>query len=214
MKKQIHICTLDEGGYIEETLKSLEGQGEIIVLDSDSSDGTADIARMYADEVVNVPKGKLNARIYGVENFNADIILCADAGDIYPEWWADAISRPIEEDENVVASQGPCYPRKWMWHGRLFANNAYKRFMNLQGNNSAFQTETFKQVGGFDTDINQQSRIQMFYEEEIKLRRKMERVGEVEFVPEAYVYKSQRHMPFGPETDRGYIQQVLNGDRF
>jgi len=214
MKEQIHICTLDEANYIEDTLKSLEGQGETIVLDSDSDDGTRDIARSYADEVVNVPRGKLNARIYGVENYDADIILCADAGDIYPSWWADEITRPFYEDDNVVATQGPCYPQKWMWHIRLFANNTYKRFTNLQGNNSAFKTEAFDRVGGFNTDINQQNRVQMFYEEEMKLRRKMQKIGDVKFVPEAYVYKSQRHMPFGPETDRGYIQQVLNGDRF
>lgn len=46
------VITLNEAEYIEDCLKSLHWCDEIVVLDSQSTDGTQEIAKKYADELL------------------------------------------------------------------------------------------------------------------------------------------------------------------
>ncbi len=69
------IPTLNESKAIENTLKCLKGysgESEIIVSDGGSTDGTIDIARRYADQVV-VYKGEKRQNIAGGRNAGAKV---------------------------------------------------------------------------------------------------------------------------------------------
>ena len=102
-KLSVVIPTYNEGKYIERALSSLKESlknydHEIIVVDSYSNDGTLDIAKKYANEILLVPKGNIGlARDYGFKKARGDIIISASADNTFtPEYFRKLI-RPIIE---------------------------------------------------------------------------------------------------------------------
>jgi glycosyltransferase involved in cell wall biosynthesis len=123
----IVVPCYNEAGYIAETLKSLgnqtfAGSYEILVVDNNCTDQTADIARaMGVRVVVEKNPGVCWARQRGTEEAQGDIVISADADTTYsPEWLAN-IDRSFGADERIVAVTGPCrYVGGPLW-GRLYA---------------------------------------------------------------------------------------------
>lgn len=83
----IVIPAFNEEDNILTTLKSILTQNilykykdyfECIVVDNESTDRTADIARQYC-QVISAPRGKLNARDAGIKHASGDIIVSCDA---------------------------------------------------------------------------------------------------------------------------------------
>jgi len=215
MRSEIHVCTLNEEGQLEDTLKSLSSQGpDIVVIDSNSEDGTVDIASSYAKEVITVQRGKLVARDIGMSRTDADVVMSADAGDIYPDGWADAMMEPFRNNSNTVAVQGPSYSKELLWTVKERAHSRLKKHVRLQGNNSSVRVDAYEAVGGLDLSVDQQNRRMMILEEEIRLRRRLSGEGDVVFNPEARCYKSQRHMILSRDMDMGYVREALSGERF
>lgn len=82
----IIIPTYNERQYIEPCLQSIQNQSfsrsefEIIVADSHSSDGTAEIAARLADKVLTIPrKGIAHARNAGAKEAAGNILVFVDA---------------------------------------------------------------------------------------------------------------------------------------
>ncbi|AAT43928.1 glycosyltransferase family 2 protein [Picrophilus oshimae] len=87
MKISAVIPTINEAetiGAVINGLKSIENI-EIIVVDSNSNDGTPDIARSLGATVINEPrKGYGRAYKTGIERASGDIIVCLDGDNTYP----------------------------------------------------------------------------------------------------------------------------------
>lgn len=224
---QIHLCTYNEEGYVSDTMESLleqrpvkAGDVEIYVLDSDSDDATQEIAEEYGLNVWTVPEGKLTARDWGIRNLGADIVVSADAGDIYPEGWLESLLQPFEDDK-VVATFGSCKSKHGLLHLRYRTvknlkerSKLRRKVSRLQGRNSALHTGSYIGVGGFNLAINQKNRFRMVLEEEVNLRRKMEKIGDVIYADGAVAYKSVRYMPTSPDANLKYLKEMLKRDRF
>lgn len=123
----IVVPCYNEADYIAETLRSLgdqtfAGPYEIVVVDNNCTDQTADIARaMGARVVVEKNPGVCWARQRGTEEAHGDVVVSADADTTYsPEWLAN-IDRSFGVDERIVAVTGPCrYVGGPLW-GRVYA---------------------------------------------------------------------------------------------
>src|SRR5690242_5295975 len=118
----IVVPCYNEADYIAETLKSLgeqtfAGPYEIIVVDNNCTDETADIARaMGVRVVVEKNPGVCWARQRGTEAALGDIVISADADTTYAPEWLAKIDRSFGADERIVAVVGPCrYVGGPMW---------------------------------------------------------------------------------------------------
>ncbi len=94
IKLSIIIPTLNEADYISRTLNSIvlnkfhEIKPEIIVVDSGSTDNTADIARPFSDKLIllkSLSSGKWEALNKGAEISSGEILLFLDADTVVPK---------------------------------------------------------------------------------------------------------------------------------
>ena len=78
------MCALNEEGFIEKALKSLEDQNvvcqfpasfEFILMDSNSEDATVAIAEDHGWTVNQAPRGKLTARHIGMEKARGEVVV-------------------------------------------------------------------------------------------------------------------------------------------
>lgn len=217
---EIHIATLNEEQYIEETLNSLleqepvkNGDVPIVVIDSSSTDDTANIARPLVDEVIQAPKGLLTARNRGIELRDPDVVLSADAGDLYAPGWVDELAKPFEDDE-VVASYGNIYSKDPLHMRKQKMKHAIVNTWNLPGNNSAIRVSALRETGMFDESINQTDLPEMVLEEQIFKKLELSMVGDIAYRPYASMYKSQRRKLFTTEENGEYKEEQFNGERF
>lgn len=110
----IVVPCYNEAAYLPATLRSLQDQTysgayEIVVVDNNSTDATADVARAFGVRVVTEPRpGVCFARQRGTEESRGDIVVSADADTVYGPDWLAAIDRHFATDESVVGVVGPC----------------------------------------------------------------------------------------------------------
>lgn len=106
----IIIPTYFEEKYIESCLKSIIKNSpkniEIIVVDSNSSDKTREIAGKYADKVINIKnRGVGKARNIGAEVAKGEILLFVDADTILSKTFIREFEKTFH-DSKVVCSAG------------------------------------------------------------------------------------------------------------
>jgi glycosyltransferase involved in cell wall biosynthesis len=123
----IVVPCFNEAGYIADTVNSLhdqtfDGSYEIIVVDNNCTDATADIARALGVRVVSEQNpGVCWARQKGTEESAGEIVISADADTRYARDWLAKIDRSFGTDERIVAVTGPCrYVGGPLW-GRVYA---------------------------------------------------------------------------------------------
>lgn len=197
-KVSIHLPTYNEVGWVGETLQTLVDQTpkeiKIVVLDSNSTDGTADLARSYTPNVWQVPWGKLSARDYGFRNDDADIVVSTDAGDLYPQGWLSRILEPFS-DQGVAATFGPILSRDWMWKSPEAWYSSLVRPLGerMSARNSSVRRSAYLAAGGFDLSVDQLDRAAMVQEEEVRFPRELRKVGRVAYVYGAGMYATERH---------------------
>jgi len=164
----IVVPAYNEVGYLEATLRSLQQQDyaggyEIIVVDNNSSDGTAAVASSFGVRVLHEPeRGVCSARQCGSEAAVGEIIVSADADTSYPPDWLSRVDAAFTARDDLVAVAGPCRysdPSWWMkaLPGLLFA--AVQGLFALTGavgyvsaTNLAFRRTQFP---GYDTSLTQ-----------------------------------------------------------
>jgi glycosyltransferase involved in cell wall biosynthesis len=220
LEYEIHICTLNEEGYIEDTLDSLSSQKpvqngdvDIVLIDSNSTDETVRIAREYVDEVIQSEKGLLTARNKGIKLRDPDVVLSADAGDIYLPGWVDELAKPFD-DEKVVASYGNIYSKDPVHKRNQKLKHSIVNTWNLPGNNSAIRVSALRELGMFDESVEQQSLIEMVLEEQIFTKVELATIGKIAYRPYAAMYKSQRRKERTVEKNSNYKRQQEKGERF
>jgi glycosyltransferase involved in cell wall biosynthesis len=110
IKLSIIIPTLNEADYITGTLSSIivnkcyENKPEIIVVDSGSTDNTADIARPLADKLIlikSLSSGKWEALNKGAEISCGEIFLFLDADTVVPKDYDREIENALMNN-NIV----------------------------------------------------------------------------------------------------------------
>lgn len=216
------IPTYNERRYIEPCLQSILRQSiprpelEIIVADSQSSDGTAEIAARLADKVLTIPrKGIAHARNAGAQEAAGDILVFVDADvSLHPDFLAVIRSAFLRGDHNfsasphrpcslspshpitpsVVAVTGRAIPADGTWFPRFVyrATYALVGFFNafglplFPGLCVAYRRRAFEEVGGFREDFG--------ISEDLDLSRRISKLGRCVYERRARAFVSTRRL--------------------
>ncbi len=191
----IIVPSYNEETYIETALLSIKDQSiihnhpeyfELIVVDSQSTDKTLDIAKSYADKIITTPRGKLTARNRSIDLANGNIIVSADADTFYPYHWLNTLLKPFSDSryQTVVGVNGstidssiqgvPISIRNIL---ELFDIIIYPN--KMLGRNSAFYKHAYYMAGKFDENINQFNVGEMVNEEEVSFGNRLTTIGKV-----------------------------------
>ena len=199
----IVIPAHDEAGYLGACLDSLRRQDfpggrEIIVVDNNSTDGTAGVARSHGVTVIEERRpGVCWARQRGTELASGEIVVSTDADTVYQEDWLSRIDAAFRADDELAAVAGPCEfvdaPR---W-GRVYARTLFGsvhlvsrttgRVPYVAAANIAFRRSAWR---GYDTSATQGG-------DELGLLRELRRRGRVAFDAANPVFTSSRRMRRG-----------------
>ena len=163
------IPAYNEADFIRRALDSLLKQDcqnfELIVVNNNSTDDTAEIARNYGAVVIREPKqGVAKARQAGFLVAKAGIIATTDADTKLPSDWISKIIKQFNDKPNLVAyggvyslHSGPklarwLFPKKayWLW----LMDKKLSGSWSLPGANMAVRKTAFAQVGGFNPELN------------------------------------------------------------
>jgi glycosyltransferase involved in cell wall biosynthesis len=175
----------NEESYLAETIRSLQrqnfdGEYEIVVVDNNSTDATAEVARGLGVRVVTeLEPGVCNARQAGTEASRGEIVVSTDADTTHAPDWLQKIDRHFRAGDNVVAVVGPCrYTDGPRW-GRAFARTLFGvvaavyratgRTWYVSATNIAFRREKWS---GYDTRLTQGG-------DELDVLRRLRREGTV-----------------------------------
>ncbi len=161
------VPAFNEVDYLAETLRSLQqqdfaGDYEIIVVDNNSTDGTAELARHCGVRVVlERQPGVCPARQAGTAQARGEIVVSTDADTRQPAGWLSRLDEQFA-DESVVLVGGPCRYDHQSWWSRqypilLFGLVALVfrltgRVFYVTATNSAFRRRSFD---GYDTSMTQ-----------------------------------------------------------
>jgi glycosyltransferase involved in cell wall biosynthesis len=161
----IVIPAHNEEQFLSETLRAIKTQTyknfEVIVVDNNSTDATAQIAKAYGARVISESiKGVAAARQAGFMAAKGSIIASTDADTIVPHNWLSRISEKFESRPDIVA-YGGLYS---LYSGPLSARMAFPDIAylawcihrltsgswSLPGSNMAVRADAFKSIGGFN----------------------------------------------------------------
>lgn len=209
MRFSVVIPCYNEAQYVADAILSLhkqdfDGAYEIVVVDNNSTDDTASIARDLGARVVFEPaRGVTNARERGRTAAVGEIVVSADADTVYSRDWLARIDEVFRGDENIVAVVGPCVyadgPRWGRVYGRtLFgAVNAVHRrtghALYASATNIAFKRDRFS---GYNVELTQGG-------DELDVLRRMRREGRVVYDHANPTYTSGRRL------DRGLVYNLF-----
>jgi glycosyltransferase involved in cell wall biosynthesis len=148
----ITIVTRNESRQLEDCLRSARWADEVVVVDAESADGTADIARRFADKVIAQPwLGFAAQKNLALDHATKPWVLSLDAD----ERITPALRGEIEA---VLDADGPCagyaIPRKnffrgrWIRHGLLFPDRQLRLFRRDRGRFGRVKVHESVQVTG------------------------------------------------------------------
>ncbi len=108
------IPAFNEAGYLPACLQSLARQDftdavEVIVVDNNSTDRTAEIGRAHGATVLHQTRpGVCWARQAGTLAARGEIVISTDADTVFTPGWLTQIDRKLRADPDCVAVAGPC----------------------------------------------------------------------------------------------------------
>lgn len=162
------VPAYNEAEFLGSCLDSLleqdfQGPYEIIVVDNNSTDGTADVARSRGVTVVHESKaGVCSARQCGTAAANGEIVVSTDADTVFSCSWLSRIDRVFRENPARVAVAGPCRFVDPPWWGRAYTWVLFTvvsliarmtgRILYVTATNIAFRKSEWS---GYDTDATQ-----------------------------------------------------------
>ncbi len=197
------IPAFNEEMYLGDCLSSLQNQDypgyfEIIVVDNNSSDQTALVAKRAGATVVfeSVP-GVCQARQRGTETAQGEIIISTDADTVFDPGWLSRIDQSFADNPTCVAVAGPCYFHdgpKWGLYLQKGLFGVVSLVQRLTGHviyvtatNFAFRKD---QWTGYDTRLTQGG-------DELDLLRKLQKRGRVVYDGRNKTNTSARRMEKG-----------------
>lgn len=196
----IIIPAKNEAKLLPQCLSSLTQQRtsirhEIIVVDTNSEDGTSEIAHSFGAWVINEPKpGKVYAFRTGAREARGDILCFAEADCRLPDRWIHTIVDYLQQHPNVVAISGsytfhsstPLYNllaivfhplTRWMYY-LIYGS------ISLRGSNFAIRKSAYQAVGGFPDNYSE------LYD--VELGRRVAQLGPIHHVPDMEIQTSDR----------------------
>ena len=136
MKISVVIPAYNEEALLPECLRTLRSQtrqpDEIIVVDNNSTDATAQIARAHGVRVVKeVKQGIMPAVFTGITKSKGDVIARCDADSVLPEEWLEKIETTLKSNPNAAGVTGPgrFYGTNAIWAGLAQAWYMYAYFL-------------------------------------------------------------------------------------
>ena len=164
MKLSIIIPAFNEAAYIGAALDSLEAAAahlrdnadvevEVIVVDNNSTDDTAAVARSRGARVVEEPlQGIARARNAGARHAEGDVLVFIDADVSAPATLLVAIQGAMEDSSCVGGGFDVEYrPRRLLVRLHLRAWRLLARLMDMvQGPTQFCRASVFEEVGGYD----------------------------------------------------------------
>lgn len=226
----ILMPTLNEADLVERALASLRDQNvlvaypdrfEIVVVDSDSTDGTAEIAKRLADKVITAPLGKLTSIDTALQEIKSDIIIAVDGDSFYNVNFANLLLRHFEDPKVVGVSGVELYegslPAIWSLVNENYFFSVKPRLM---GRGSAYRRAAYFSTGGFNLDIDQKDLGQMVLEEEFGFWNRLSAIGKCLRETRASVITAPRRLGCsGCAYDEDaphcvFCEQVHAGERF
>lgn len=144
------------------------GHYEIIVVDNNSTDQTAEIAWKWGAKIVQEKRqGYVYAMARGFMEAQGEIIATTDADAVVPPFWLSTLATYFEKNPEVVAVGGRITFYDADWKIRLFEKYFFPviywfdksagRGPHLWGPNLAVSREAFYQVGGWNLNVNLQA---------------------------------------------------------
>lgn len=111
LKISVIVPAYNEEAVLEQCLRALESQTvkpyEVIVVDNNSTDKTAEIARRFDVRLVTEKKqGIIHTRARGFDEARGDIIGSLDADSVPRKDWVERIQRAFEEDDELLGLGG------------------------------------------------------------------------------------------------------------
>jgi len=190
---------------------------EIILVDTNSEDGTPEIARSFGARIINEPRqGKVYAFRSGAEAARGNILCFAEADCILPKNWIETISSYLDRHPEVVAVSGtytfhsstpflnllaPVIHKMAQWiYYLLYAS------VSLRGSNFAIRRNIYQAVGGFPDNYFE------LYDVELGLR--VARLGPIHHVPSMEIKTSDRRfrgriLRFISEFIPSFVRNIL-----
>ncbi|CAN5677469.1 glycosyltransferase family A protein [soil metagenome] len=183
------IPAYNEEAYLGACLEAVQAHSkgkfsEILVVDNNSTDRTAEIATSFPGVRVvrEEKKGLVYARQCGFENAKGSVIAFIDADTRLPEGWVEQIEEHFSADPNLACLSGPYQyydisPAHqyvvtfWYWCARpTYLVLGYM----ATGGNIALRRSVVEQMHGFDTRI-------AFYGEDTDIAKRAHNFGRVIF---------------------------------
>lgn len=199
----IVIPAYNEAHYIADTLDSLSQQNfrhsyEIIVVDNNSTDQTAAIARSIGAKVVEERRpGVCWARQAGTEVAEGEIVISTDADTTFGPAWLARIDERFKKNEEIIAVAGPCRFLNGPIWGRLYPyflfGSVYLIYKSTgftyyaSATNIAFKKSAWE---GYDTKLAQGG-------DEVDLIRRLRKHGKILFDNSNPSYTSARRLVRG-----------------
>jgi glycosyltransferase involved in cell wall biosynthesis len=150
VKLSVVLITHNEESNLGRTLESVkplvrDGQGEIIVVDSGSTDRTVEIAKIYEAKVFVEPwKGYAAQKNSAIAKATGDWILSLDADEELSHGAVQVVERVLGPDSQKYATiAGVWFPRRnhflgrWMRHGGFYPDRKLRLFRRGQAEFSA-----------------------------------------------------------------------------
>jgi glycosyltransferase involved in cell wall biosynthesis len=197
------IPCFNEANYIEKTLRSVaeqdfKGDVEVIVVDNNCTDSTAEIAkRLGAKVVFESTPGVCSARQRGTEEAKGEIIVSTDADTVFANNWLSSIDRQFNKKKSTIAVAGPCrfvdgplwadiYP--FLLFGFIsFVYKFTRRTYYGSATNISFKKSAWD---GYDTNLTQGG-------DELGLLESLRKKGHVAFDNKHPTYTSTRRLTRG-----------------
>jgi glycosyltransferase involved in cell wall biosynthesis len=198
----IVVPAYNEEKLLPKCLEALKNQVfnqpyEIIVVDNDSSDETANIAGK-AGVIVAFEKNKGigNARQKGIDIARAEIIAQTDADSVPVKNWLSEIFSVMNSNKDIIGVSGPSYcvlqngQLKLRLMDNIFNALAFRITPLITGNrafrghNVAFRRKSLLEIGGYRNNIK--------YLDDADLNIRLRKFGKLLFNPRQIVYTSPR----------------------
>jgi len=174
-----------------ETIKNQDFKGsfEIIVIDNNSTDKTAQIAKKLGARVVKEKiQGIGPAKNRGCLEAKGEILAICDADNLLPPNWLSTIWESFSQSKEIVGVTGSVFiseiPKSISYIFWLLYLIFLKLSKRLEGCNMAFRKDAFLKVGGFTKGVK--------FGENIDISEKLKKVGKLVINPKLFVYFSPR----------------------
>ena len=199
----IVVPCYNEAKYIEKTLKSLkdqdfDGEYEIIIVDNNCTDKTAEIAKKYDVRVIAESKpGTCFARDTGTKQAKGEIVVSTDADTTHSVNLLSRIDANFKINSGVVAVTGPCKYFDGPWWGKVYPyllfypdyiySRIRRRPFYITATNTAFYRSKFD---GYKTNLTQGG-------DELEVLHDLKKKGKIIFDYSNPVYTSARRLNSG-----------------